>query len=155
MRYEDISKSRELVNSICTSHLSSQQNDELQVLLARAQYSYEDGKILGMQDDAYIREVTSDLFVRKDYMVVFLPINAEVIGEGAFEGFTNLVAIIVGDKLKHIEERAFIDCKNLSNIVIPSTCTYSDSSFTEDCSVVNNTLKCKAVIWKDNMKKVR
>ncbi|MDE6302657.1 MAG: leucine-rich repeat domain-containing protein, partial [Clostridia bacterium] len=46
-------------------------------------------------------------------------INGEYIGEKAFEYYTNLADVTIGDSVKHVDENAFKDCKsNITNATI-------------------------------------
>lgn len=147
MNREDIDKIRAEVDTTRNDIIPPHKKHDIQTLLARAKYSYESGAILNMQDESYIKEITKDLFARKDYMLIFLPIGAKVVKEDAFEGFTELITVMVGDQLERVEDRAFSDCVNLPNITIPNKCVYESSSFPEDCVVVSNTQKCQASLW--------
>ena len=49
---------------------------------------------------------------------VILPENLEVVGEGAFYGFSNLTKMIIPDSVIRIEESAFAGCSGLTELTI-------------------------------------
>ena len=57
----------------------------------------------------------------KNVTEIFIPDSVDIIGEGAFNGCTNLVRILIPDSVKVISDTAFNDCENLKCISLPES----------------------------------
>ncbi|MBP5431308.1 leucine-rich repeat domain-containing protein [Ruminococcus sp.] len=55
----------------------------------------------------------------KNVTEIFIPDSVGIIGEGAFNGCTNLVRILIPETVKVISDTAFSDCENLRCIALP------------------------------------
>ena len=55
----------------------------------------------------------------KNVTEIFIPDDVDIIGEGAFNGCTNLVRILIPETVKVISDTAFSDCENLRCIALP------------------------------------
>lgn len=72
------------------------------------------------------------MFSGCDVQQIIIPEHIEVIGEGAFEGCTELNTVFILDGVKRIEARAFADCPNLQAISVPSSVEFIDEDFCGD-----------------------
>lgn len=53
-----------------------------------------------------------------------------------FFGCEELESIIIPDSVKEINELAFIDCRKLTSIEIPTDCEVADNAFDENTEVI-------------------
>lgn len=68
-----------------------------------------------------VRVIAAEVFANhQEITEVILPDSLLTVGEGAFEGCTNLSVVVMGKQVERIKDRAFANCK-ISNIMLPET----------------------------------
>lgn len=77
----------------------------------------------------------------KDVTEIFVPDGVGVIGEGAFDGCTNLVRVLLPETVSVISDMAFSGCENLKCMVVPeSTVKLGWHAFKGCCNLRELTL---------------
>ena len=86
----------------------------------------------------YVKEIDDNAF-RNSRLVIFnLPNSLCKLGKSAFEGCTNLEAIVISNGLKVIEENTFLGCLKLNHVEIPWGVESIEKNSFKDCSSLSS-----------------
>ena len=107
----------------CTSLTS------IEVDPANTAFSSEEGVLFNKDKTILIQYPTGN--TRTEYKI---PDSVTSIGDGVFDGCTNLTSITIPEGVTTIGEGAFYQCRNLSSIKIPSSVTSIGGSAFYGCS---------------------
>ena len=82
---------------------------------------------------------------------ITFPTNVENLGNGLFQGCSNLTTITIPDGVTHIGEGVFFDCSNLTTIIIPNSVIHIGSGAFYECSSLTSiTLPNQLTAINDN-----